>query len=81
MKFSELYGPDVGGDFIHVHHREPIAEASGEYIVDPVRDLVPVCPNCHYMLHTDAPPLRPEFLRDIVEARRLPADGQSLPES
>ncbi|MGN1250926.1 MAG: hypothetical protein ACI4XW_12700 [Candidatus Spyradocola sp.] len=23
-----------------------------EYVIDPVRDLVPVCPNCHRMLHS-----------------------------
>ena len=22
-----------------------------EYVVDPVKDLIPVCPNCHAMLH------------------------------
>jgi 5-methylcytosine-specific restriction protein A len=28
-----------------------LSEVSGEYIVDPVEDLRPVCPNCHAVLH------------------------------
>jgi 5-methylcytosine-specific restriction protein A len=35
-----------------VHHIVPISEIGKEYIVDPIRDLVPVCPNCHMALHS-----------------------------
>jgi hypothetical protein len=31
--------------------------------LDPVNDLLPVCPNCHAMLHFQNPPLSPEQLR------------------
>ncbi|OOE13152.1 HNH endonuclease [Fictibacillus arsenicus] len=48
--FEKTYG-DVGKDFIHVHHIKPLHEIQQEYIVDPVKDLIPVCPNCHAMLH------------------------------
>ena len=37
---------------IEVHHIKPISEIGEECVVDPVRDLVPVCPNCHMMLHS-----------------------------
>jgi 5-methylcytosine-specific restriction protein A len=29
----------------------PISTIGEEYQLDPVKDLVPVCPNCHAMLH------------------------------
>ncbi|MGD1820624.1 MAG: HNH endonuclease [Pleomorphochaeta sp.] len=50
MNFEESYG-DVGKEFIHVHHRVPLNEISQEYSVNPEEDLIPVCPNCHAMLH------------------------------
>lgn len=37
---------------IHVHHIKPISEQNSEYPVDPKKDLIPVCPNCHMALHT-----------------------------
>lgn len=48
--FQRTYG-DIGEDFIHVHHLKPLAEIGQEYVLDPVADLRPVCPNCHAMLH------------------------------
>jgi hypothetical protein len=42
---------DVAQGFIHVHHLRPISECDGEYVVDPVDDLRPVCPNCHAVIH------------------------------
>jgi len=50
FNFEKLYGPH-GYGFIHVHHLNPISATSGEYIVNPEKDLRPVCPNCHAMLH------------------------------
>lgn len=53
--FGEEFG-EVGQGFIHVHHVTPVAELGEGYVVDPTRDLVPVCPNCHAMLHKRQPP-------------------------
>lgn len=50
MDFEEVYG-DVGKDFIHVHHIVPLNEIKAAYTVNPITDLIPVCPNCHAMLH------------------------------
>jgi len=52
IDFGSAYG-DFAEGYIHVHHKTPVhqAAADGEYELDPVRDLVPVCPNCHAMLH------------------------------
>ncbi len=48
--FEATYG-DLGRGFIHVHHLIPLSEIGEEYIVNPIEDLRPVCPNCHAMLH------------------------------
>jgi len=50
LDFQEYYG-EIGEGFIHVHHVVPIASIGETYILDPIADLVPVCPNCHAMLH------------------------------
>ena len=50
MDFEKMYG-EIGHGFIHVHHIVPIASIGKEYKIDPVKDLIPVCPNCHAMLH------------------------------
>jgi len=51
MDFGKAYGPEFAGK-IEVHHIVPISEIGGEYVVDPIRDLRPVCPNCHMALHS-----------------------------
>lgn len=50
MDFGKKYG-EIGKGFIHVHHVVPISSIGEEYEIDCEKDLVPVCPNCHAMLH------------------------------
>lgn len=50
LDFAARYG-EVGEGFIHVHHKVPLSSIRKEYVVNPVKDLIPVCPNCHAMLH------------------------------
>jgi 5-methylcytosine-specific restriction enzyme A len=50
LNFVERYG-EIGKDFIHVHHTKPISAIGKSYKIKPLNDLVPVCPNCHAMLH------------------------------
>ena len=50
MNFRDVYG-EIGNGFIHVHHKFPIHKVGAEYQIDYKNDLVPVCPNCHSMLH------------------------------
>ncbi len=56
MSFLERYGV-IGKEFIHVHHVVPLHKIAATYRVKPEEDLIPVCPNCHAMLHTSDPPL------------------------
>lgn len=48
--FESIYG-ELGKGFIEVHHIKPLSQRGGEYVVDPVQDLVPLCSNCHSMAH------------------------------
>ena len=50
FNFSEFYGEYADG-FIHIHHVVPISEYDGKREVDPEHDLVPVCANCHSVIH------------------------------
>ena len=50
LNFKDTYGA-LGEDFIEVHHLEEMVARAGEYEIDPIRDLRPVCSNCHRMLH------------------------------
>lgn len=65
MDFERTYGP-IGMGFIHVHHVVPVSQLGEGYVIDPRRDLVPVCPNCHSMLHRTDPPLLPGELRSML---------------
>jgi 5-methylcytosine-specific restriction protein A len=66
--FAARFG-DLGAGFIHVHHTRPLSEVARGYAVDPSRDLVPVCPNCHAMLHQRTPPL------SVADLRKHMRDG------
>jgi 5-methylcytosine-specific restriction enzyme A len=61
--FEEFYG-SIGQNFIHVHHIVPLSEVGGEYELDPIKDLVPICPNCHAMIHRTRPILTIKQLKD-----------------
>jgi predicted HNH restriction endonuclease len=49
MSFVETYGA-VGEGFIEAHHVERISTREGPYVPD-LADLVPICANCHRMVH------------------------------
>lgn len=51
--YGKVYGEPFTG-MIEVHHILPLHTIRKEYTVDPVRDLIPVCSNCHWILHSKA---------------------------
>lgn len=65
FNFEKAYGA-IGEGFIHVHHVMPLADIGESYVVDPINDLTPVCPNCHAMLHKRSPPFTIVELRTVV---------------
>jgi 5-methylcytosine-specific restriction protein A len=67
--FAVVYGA-IGEGFIEVHHIEPVSGIGPGTIVDPAKDLAPVCPNCHAMLHRRKPPYGIGELRAILQEAR-----------
>lgn len=64
--FGAKYGK-IGHNFIHVHHIVDISTIGKEYEIDPIKDLIPVCPNCHAMLHKRKPAYSIDELRNMVQ--------------
>ncbi len=65
-KLEEKYGP-VGANVIHVHHIVPVSLMNGSYQLNPVKDLVPLCPNCHNIVHRTNPPMLIEELNSLTK--------------
>lgn len=66
--FGKAYGPHFNG-IVQVHHIVPLSVVDSEHDVDPVTDLIPVCPNCHVALHSKPGGVyTPGELRDIMGA-------------
>lgn len=68
FNFESFYG-DLGKNYIHVHHIVAMSEIRREYIIDPIKDLAHVCPNCHAMIHATRPCLSIEQLKSHLAAR------------
>ncbi|MBR0127348.1 MAG: HNH endonuclease [Firmicutes bacterium] len=66
--FGDEYGPEYS-NMIEVHHIVPISKKEGPYTLDPINDLIPVCPNCHAVLHR-GDGISVEDLREKVQNRR-----------
>ena len=70
FSFDNIYTPEHSGGYIEVHHIHPLSE--GPRVVDPYEDLIPLCANCHRMVHRR----RDDWL-DLEELRQLLAEAQS----
>jgi 5-methylcytosine-specific restriction enzyme A len=68
FNFAHVYGA-IGERFMHVHHLRDLASLGGDYEIDPVQDLRPVCPNCHAMLHQRRPALPIAELQEQLRKR------------
>ena len=75
---ADLYGT-LGEGVIHVHHLRELASLGEEYEVDPIKDLRPVCPNCHAILHTSSPAMTiTQLQKKSVGTQAHPVAGQTL---
>jgi len=63
--FERTFGV-LGKGFIHVHHLHPISDSEGLHEVRPKTDLVPVCPNCHAMIHRGGENRSVEEVRSLI---------------
>jgi predicted HNH restriction endonuclease len=72
FSFGETYGKSADG-YIHVHHLKALSGGGGkEHPVNPIKDLRPICPNCHAVIHRQTPP------QSIVELKRMLTEARSL---
>jgi hypothetical protein len=67
--FEKTYGLH-GHDYIEVHHITPIgalSTAEGYEGTDPEKDLIPLCSNCHSMIHRRKVPYLPEEIKQLLK--------------
>jgi hypothetical protein len=65
VDLTVVYGRIATG-FIHVHHLCQLSEVGSDYSVDPIRDLRPVCPNCHAIIHLRLAPYSIDEVKGFV---------------
>lgn len=54
---------DFDNGIIQVHHKIPLSQIPRAYKIDPIKDLVPLCPNCHSIVHLQDPPISVENIK------------------
>ncbi|HZV69209.1 MAG TPA: HNH endonuclease [Saprospiraceae bacterium] len=74
FNFEKTYG-QIGKNFIHVHHLRQISTFGKTYEVDPIKDLRPVCPNCHSIIHKRMIPFTIEEMNHLL---RLNIDSDNM---
>ncbi|WP_165617622.1 HNH endonuclease [Klenkia soli] len=68
FEFATTYGA-LGEGYVHVHHVVPLSARGQQDTVDPANDLVPVCANCHVMLHRSRSATDPSRIMTPAEMR------------
>lgn len=65
--FNPLEAYGESGNIIEVHHLEPVSLLEMPRQYDPVSDLVPLCPNCHRLIHARKPvPFSLDELKELL---------------
>ncbi len=64
---KSAYGISIT-EIIHVHHIVAIAGTDKAHSIDPVKDLIPLCPNCHAIIHSKKPNYTVDEIRNMVNA-------------
>lgn len=69
--FEQWYG-EQGKGYIEVHHIIPVSQRGGTYKLNPINDLVPICSNCHRMIHRkrDTPLTIQELKAKLLKTHR-----------
>lgn len=63
--FEQKYG-ELGRGYIHVHHIIPISKIKETYSINPKTDLIPICANCHAMIHRKKETLKVVDLKEKI---------------
>lgn len=69
FNFKRFYGEYAEG-YIHIHHITPVSEFEASKTIDPETDLIPLCANCHSVIHR-----RKERTLSVTELKKLIADN------
>jgi 5-methylcytosine-specific restriction protein A len=71
FNFEKVYG-DIGIGFIEIHHKKPLFSLNEEVKISPKDDLVPVCPNCHRIIHRKRDTvLTVEEVRELIRKNKV----------
>lgn len=70
LVFENVYG-EIGKNYIQVHHIKPLSEIDDKYEIEPLNHLIPICANCHSMIHRTNPALSIEELKSILVQNRI----------
>lgn len=76
FNFSEIYGK-YGEGYIEIHHIFPLSSYKKSELVNPMTDLVPLCSNCHRMIHRKKQLLSIDELKKILETQFTMASDMS----
>jgi 5-methylcytosine-specific restriction protein A len=68
FEFESFYGAEFK-DYIHVHHLRPLSSIAENYILNPIEDLRPVCPNCHAAIHRKNPPFTITEIQKFIKRK------------
>ena len=74
FNFEDFYG-EIGKGFIEIHHLKPIFvynENVKQSVEEALRNVVPVCSNCHRIIHRKRSNVLPiETLREIIAKQKI----------
>jgi len=68
FEFEKQYG-SLGKNFIEVHHIESHTTKSkteGKHEINPIKELIPICSNCHTIIHREKPAISIEKMKEIL---------------
>lgn len=76
FNFGDFYGETIGKGFIEIHHTKPIFKYEDEDIENTlkqaVKNLTPVCSNCHRMIHRNwKKPIEIQYLINNINANGI----------
>ncbi len=70
FNFQDYYGNELVQDtIIDVHHIVPISRSGGPHKVNPKKDLIPICPNCHRLLHSKKPDYTVQDIKEKLQRK------------
>jgi 5-methylcytosine-specific restriction protein A len=68
--FEEKYGA-IGKGVIHVHHINKVSGTIKEHKIDPIKELIPLCPNCHTVVHSRKEMFSIAEMKEIIKNQEI----------